>query len=216
MAAANEIAPESYKILPTYIESSPIKLGQRAVSGHDRAEIAKHIIPKVTYNFKPNQFWDILDFDKKSRKDFNNYTSLIVHKNKYQEQCPIIFVKSEYNYFSHPTRTQCKPDFVALRLPKGNKMSSRMIRDLYEKHPHWSFLETVGEIKSTGENENKAQNHGVSYTNFLLQARPDRTQVLGIYVKEKGFRLAVSNACGVANLQELRWEESSLPLLSRD
>ncbi|PVF98016.1 hypothetical protein CPB86DRAFT_826005 [Serendipita vermifera] len=226
MSAANDILIENYKILPMCIESSPGKPGQRAVSGHNRAEIAKHIIPKVTYSFKVKRFWETLGLDGSLRKGFKKYPrpvrgegesyvkylnrlSLIVHKKRFKEQRPIIFVNSEYNYFAHPTGTLCKPDFVALRHLVGKNMDPKRIKDLYSNHPHWSFLETVGEIRSTGETETEAQNHGVSYTNFLLQARPDLTHVLGIYVHEKGFRLAVSNACGVANLVELSWNHQS-------
>jgi hypothetical protein len=93
----------------------------------------------------------------------------------------------------HPTGTATRPDFVALKKQTGEN------RRLY-----WSAFEATGEIKS-GRSVPKAKAQGVSYTGFLLQARPDYISVQGIYVQPDAFMLVVTNACGTFSTPLLDW-----------
>jgi hypothetical protein len=97
---------------------------------------------------------------------------------------------------------------VAVRQPNHKSTDLESVYKLYSGF-HWSHIEATGEIQSAGETEKEGQLHGASYTEFLLRARPDLTSVLGIYVNENGFRLAFSNACGVAYMKLLKWENES-------
>ncbi|PVF98014.1 hypothetical protein CPB86DRAFT_873654 [Serendipita vermifera] len=229
MSLANEAVEERPEAAIT--ESSPIKQGQRAVAGHNREEIAKYVVPQATEDLGVEEFWKLLKIDNHSREDFEqcietvrvegecyvqylNRLSLLVHDTKFSNESNIIFVNCKNERFLHPTRTKCRPDFVALKRPPGGAMNPESLKELYDMTLEWSIFETTGEIRSEGQTEMSSQNQGVSYTHFLLQARPDYTQVLGIYVREDVFRLSISNACGVANLKELKWgDDSAIPIL---
>jgi hypothetical protein len=73
-------------------------------------------------------------------------------------------------------------------------------------------LEAVGELLSV-ENKERACAKTASYTSYLLQARPDRLIVQGIYVDSGAFRLIVSNACGAFYTKCLDWESPDSLLL---
>ncbi|PVF98013.1 hypothetical protein CPB86DRAFT_873653 [Serendipita vermifera] len=220
MSTTNDNTTESRKndINPSErSQNEPVQQG--LVTGQAIDQIAEHYPSRVVPELSPEQFLKILGIGRKRLKSIKSYPkhvrkegecyinylnrlSIVVHKRRYQKQQPILFVKSEYTFFHHATRIECRPDFVGLRLPKGRTMRPQRIRDLYDHRPQWSLLETIGEARFTGETQTS---HEISHTGFLLQARPDLTQVLGLYVKEEKFRLCVSNACGVANLEELTW-----------
>jgi hypothetical protein len=107
-----------------------------------------------------------------------------------------------------PTGTKCRPDFVAIKRAHETPTDDKTLIKL-EKVADWSHCEATGEIRSKGQSLEDCELQGASYTNFLLQARPDLTNVLGIFLQKDGFRLAVSNACGVAYLNTVEWDHAS-------
>ncbi|PVF95885.1 hypothetical protein CPB86DRAFT_710269 [Serendipita vermifera] len=127
---------------------------------------------------------------------------------KVKEQEPIFFVKCENQPSPHPTDSSCRPDFVGIRKSRDEAWEDKNISEIF-KDREWSHFEATGEIKSAGKTSIDAHLQAASYTNYLLQARPDLTHVLGIYVEEGGFRLALSNPCGIAYLKPLSWRNQS-------
>jgi hypothetical protein len=97
---------------------------------------------------------------------------------------------------------------VAIKEAKKKPEIIRSVKDMY-KNFNWCHMEATGEIKSKGETEETAGHHAVSYSDFLLRARPDLSCVLGIYVRKEGFRLSFSNACGIAHMKLVKWEHES-------
>jgi hypothetical protein len=97
---------------------------------------------------------------------------------------------------------------VAIKETQNKPEIIRSVKDMY-KNFNWCHMEATGEIKSKGETKKIAGHHAVSYSDFLLRARPDLSCVLGIYVNEEGFRLSFSNACGIAHMKLLEWKHDS-------
>ncbi|PVF91556.1 hypothetical protein CPB86DRAFT_878448 [Serendipita vermifera] len=229
MSVASNATTEISENVSTLTGSSPIKKGQQSVAGHVREEVAERIVKKVIESVDLEKFWELLALKDKrgdfstnlesdslkkgeSPVDYLNRLSDLVHK-EHQEKELICFVNCEHNSFPHPTRSECRPDFVAIRKSRDEVWEQKSVSKKFKDH-EWSHLEATGEIRSAGKGPAKAQLQAASYTNYLLQARPDLTHVLGIYVSEKGFRLALSNACGIAYLTPLRWDdESAGPIL---
>jgi hypothetical protein len=76
----------------------------------------------------------------------------------------------------------------------------------------WSALEATGEVLS-GNDKEESRAKTAAYTSYLLQARPDRVTVQGIYVDPSNFRLVVSNACGAFITDKLDWKSRPCRLL---
>jgi hypothetical protein len=55
--------------------SSPVKKGQRPVAGHDRKEIERCVVPKVTQDIELEDMWKLL-VAKKKRKNFEKCKEL--------------------------------------------------------------------------------------------------------------------------------------------
>jgi hypothetical protein len=55
--------------------SSPVKKGQRPVAGHDRKEIERCVVPKVTQDIELEDMWKLL-VAKKERKNFEKCKEL--------------------------------------------------------------------------------------------------------------------------------------------
>ena len=91
--------------------------------------------------------------------------------------------KSTLSPLDHPSGTTCRPDYVACPDTKENF--------------HWTEIDATVEIHSAGENAKDGLRHAVSYTFYLLQARPDRVSVQGFYADAKGVVLIISSANGV-------------------
>ncbi|PVF98075.1 hypothetical protein CPB86DRAFT_759228 [Serendipita vermifera] len=231
MSTTSASAVESHNTVSTYIESSPLKKGQRPVAGHVREEIAKRITRQVISDLDLEKIWGILDSYNKRKtfetypthlldgdgKDYVSYLnrlSMVIHDKECKNEQPILFVKTRKDPFPSPSGTRCIPDFVAIRRAVGKSNEPQEIEDLCDYRPHWSHFEATGEIRSSGISQKGSHVQAASYTYFHLQARPDLTDVLGMYVIDKGFRLAISNACGVAYLSQVGWnDESAVPIL---
>jgi len=72
----------------------------------------------------------------------------------------------------------------------------------------------TGELLSD-ESEDEWSAENAAYTSYLLQTRPDRIMVQGIYVDPVavGFSLVVSNACGPSLTELLDWKNQGCCLL---
>jgi hypothetical protein len=73
-------------------------------------------------------------------------------------------------------------------------------------------VEATGELLS-GKDKEVAHDKTVAYTSYLLQARPDKLEVRGIYVDCNSFILTVSNACGAFTTGLLDWKSRPSRLL---
>ncbi|CAG8649435.1 2327_t:CDS:2, partial [Acaulospora colombiana] len=220
----SESTSEITKMFSTLYKSSPVKKGQQSVAIHVRAEVAEHVVSKAIQDVRLEKFWELLDLKDRRLEfeedykgihhkkngcfvEFLNKLSSLVHK-KFEEQEPIYFVKCENKPSPHPTESSCRPDFVAIRKSRDEAWEDKTVSQIF-KDREWSHFEATGEIRSAGKTRDEAHLQAASYTNYLLQARPDLTHVLGIYVEEGGFRLALSNPCGIAYLNPLGWRNKS-------
>ncbi|PVF95863.1 hypothetical protein CPB86DRAFT_875329 [Serendipita vermifera] len=152
--------------------------------------------------------------------DYLTRLSGVLYNDEYRDKGKdfIRFIECPYRVFPHPTGSLCRADLVAVRdtkiKPIGEATSPQKVPFIDSSEEanievlrslSWSHLETVGEIRSGGISVAASQNQGASYTGYLLQARPDLVSVVGIFVDTKEFRLAFSNACGIAYMKSLRW-----------
>jgi hypothetical protein len=103
----------------------------------------------------------------------------------------------------YPSETVKRPDFLAQKVPPGEKPSVF----------YWSTLEATGEFLSRKKKEREAVHETSSYTSYLLQARPDRLAVQGMCIQPKGFKLIISNACGASLTEFFDWESQPFRLL---
>ncbi|KIM24034.1 hypothetical protein M408DRAFT_49092, partial [Serendipita vermifera MAFF 305830] len=95
----------------------------------------------------------------------------------------------------HPTGSQNMPDFAAVMLKKDGTIPPYC----------WSLIEATGELKSNS-NKDKVHRQSASYTGYLLQARPDRIAVLGIFVQKDSFRLTYTNCFGAFSTPLMKWK----------
>jgi hypothetical protein len=93
----------------------------------------------------------------------------------------------------HPTESNCRPNFVAVR---------SMAMDI-----HWSDVEATIEIHSKGTNSTDGPHQAMAYAYFLLQARPDRVAVQGMYVDKGGVTLFLVSCTEIKRTQQLSLAE---------
>jgi hypothetical protein len=127
----------------------------------------------------------------------------------------------------HPTGTQCRPGFVAIRMPQASSPAAPDVITLEEhvvpsKTPKpntklaWSQLEATGEILSKGKTLAESQAQAAAYTLYQLQARPDLISVLGIFVHPEKceFGLYLTHARWVYHAPIVSYKDpKALPLL---
>jgi hypothetical protein len=94
-----------------------------------------------------------------------------------------------------PIKTKCRPDFVAVR-SRDNDI-------------HWSDVEAAIEIHSKGTNSTDGPLQAMSYAYYLLQARPDRVAVQGMYVDKGGVTLFLVSCTEIKRTQRLSLTESA-------
>ncbi|KAF8174547.1 hypothetical protein BJ912DRAFT_44745 [Pholiota molesta] len=139
------------------------------------------------------EFWNALDYNsddfkqtrisskyKDYKKDFCTYMYDISKKMHEEVNAGdmIYFVDVESrSLLQHPTGSDCRPDSVAVR---------SMLDSI-----HWSDVEAAIEIQSEGTNATDGPRQAMSYAYFLLQARPDRVAVQGMYVDSVGVTLFI-------------------------
>ncbi|KAF8149829.1 hypothetical protein B0H34DRAFT_862560 [Crassisporium funariophilum] len=90
----------------------------------------------------------------------------------------------------HSTETNCRPDSVAVRSRDNNEI-------------HWSDVEAAIKIHSKGTNLTDGPLQAMSYAYYLLQARPDRVAVQGMYVDEGGVTLFLVSCTEIKRTQRL-------------
>ena len=73
----------------------------------------------------------------------------------------------------------------------------------------WTEIEATVKIHSAGENAKNGLLHAVSYTVYLLQARPDRVSVQGFYADANGVVLIINSADGVLKSPKLNLKDVS-------
>ena len=70
----------------------------------------------------------------------------------------------------------------------------------------WDELESVVEFVSKGTTVGKGTQQGVAYTSYLLQQRPDRVAVCGLYISLTRFSLVLVDAANVYSTT-LHWDD---------
>ena len=79
----------------------------------------------------------------------------------------------------------------------------------------WVEIETVVEYFSNGTTQLEGNKQGVAYTSYLLQQRPDRVAVCGLYISRRDFSLILLDAANVY-YTTLRWKDDlAIKLLFR-
>lgn len=95
----------------------------------------------------------------------------------------------------HPTGTTCKPD---LSLYPDTK-----------ERIHWTEIDTTVEIYPAGTNKTDGLRQAISYTLYLLQARPDRVSVQGFYADANSVILIISSADSVKKSPRLTLKDTT-------
>jgi hypothetical protein len=72
MPSSNSNNTQTVLNIPEPHISSPVKKGQRPVAGHDRKEIERCVVPKVTQDIEIEDMWNLL-VTKRARKSFEKY-----------------------------------------------------------------------------------------------------------------------------------------------
>ena len=79
----------------------------------------------------------------------------------------------------------------------------------------WVEMEAVVEFHSVGLTTLEGTKQGVAYTSYLLQQRPDRVAVIGLYISSRDFSLILVDATDVYYTTLLWDSESARKLLLR-
>ncbi|KAF9476031.1 hypothetical protein BDN70DRAFT_995968 [Pholiota conissans] len=197
--------------------SSPVKRdGIAPHAPHIRKEVQQFALPSAAETIQiqvetSTQFWEELKYDATSfnqhrildmdpKDDFETYMNKISKKIR-REYHPDLKTRLFYDTGSifprdHPTSTECRPDYVAAVSPAPDKTF------------HWAALDATVEIHSSGTSEKKGIHQAIVYTYYLLQARPDRISVPGMYVDEEGIVLIITSATGVKRSGLLKLTET--------
>ena len=144
-----------------------------------------------------------------------------------------------YYPVDHITGTTCGPDLVAINQTQSsvsaqspsqplssqspNILESQTSEYLPEPQPSapesqkasWYQFESVVKFVSEGTTVGKGTEQGVAYTSYLLQQRPDRVAVCGLYISLRHFSLVLVDATNVYSTR-LHWDnEPARQLLLR-
>ena len=94
----------------------------------------------------------------------------------------------------HLTVARCRPDFLA---------------SLSKDNINWSEVEATVEIHSAGRSEAQSIDQAATYTFYLLQARPDRISVQGMWAGKTNMILIIASAAGIKTSPKLDISNSS-------
>ncbi|KAF8153439.1 hypothetical protein B0H34DRAFT_861538 [Crassisporium funariophilum] len=180
------------------------------VSG-DR-EVVQASLPE-TQDMTVAEFWIALDYNsddfkqtrisseyKDYEKDFVKLCAISLpffHTKPLTRIAEIYFHDVEYQkLLQHPTGSDCRADSVAVR--------SKVATDI-----HWSDVEATIEIHSKGTNLTDGPLNAMSYAYFLLQARPNRVAVQGMYVDSVGVTLFIVSCTEIKRTPRLPLRETA-------
>ena len=115
----------------------------------------------------------------------------------------------------HITGTMCRPDLVAIPASRPSNASHLSVESQSSEVSHesqspglWSDIGGVVEFVSKGTTTSGGTKQSVAYTAYLLQQRPDRVAVCGLYINAKHFSLVLVDAAN-AYSTTLRWDNDS-------
>ena len=127
----------------------------------------------------------------------------------------------------HATGTKCRPDFAAVverfqshlpfetlsDPPKSYRRINKKRLELGEVP--WSLLETIGEIGPKGTPKVDSLHQSISYTAYLLQARPNLIAVVGLHVDghSKTFKIIFCDANYAYHTDSTKWNSSMAQFL---
>ncbi|KAF9477173.1 hypothetical protein BDN70DRAFT_995121 [Pholiota conissans] len=191
---------------------SPVKKGTSSVASGNREEVqaslpaegSEEIVELTVAEFWEELHYNPEDFKQKalykkkpSRTEFCTYmynvsTEMHAMVNAAKQ---IFFVETgTISHPDHPTGSQCRPDFVAVKT---------------EQVIHWSDVEATIEIHSEGATRTTGPRQAMAYAYFLLQARPDRISVPGMYVDDEGVMLFLVSCTKIKRTHRLKLKDAA-------
>ncbi|KAF9477177.1 hypothetical protein BDN70DRAFT_838189 [Pholiota conissans] len=211
-ASASKGPPVNLGSAVTSSMASPVKLSGLPSQASSKREVVQASVPAENSseiaNLTVAEFWDELhyrpeDFKQKTfvtkekpykKENFCSYMYDISYELsetlKKSRESQIFFLDSgSIAYADHPTGSQCRPDFIAVA---GDAPKNR-----------WSDVEATIESLSSGTSFPEGLRQAMAYTYFLLQARPDRISVPGMYVDHVGVVLFITSATKIKRTERL-------------
>ena len=122
-----------------------------------------------------------------------NYQSRLSLSQSHPSQSPNIVLESQSSEFSSKSQM---PEYLPESQPSAPE----------SQKASWYELESVVKFVSEATTVGKGIEQGVAYTSYLLQQRPDRVAVCGLYISLHHFSLVLVDAANVYSTR-LHWDD---------